>query len=184
MTQNYSLELETTPSLEQLDNLIQGLPQSSKTSTTTSPKEKALKSLKKNRHAHLTSYPIVSPPPVPCPWQQLLKTYSYFAQLICLVRDQISLWAQTMAHNKEVSINNPQNSPPFNFITKEEYHLQLNGSTSPKTPCLLPDKGHPENTLPASSSHFSTAGPFTGTIGANIPSLPPRSYGFPPYPMP
>ncbi|POW02166.1 hypothetical protein PSHT_12177 [Puccinia striiformis] len=70
-------------------------------------------------------------------------------RFIPLTQERISLWARTMVVNKEVTFTNPPNSPPFKFITTDEYHKKIHGDKS----------GSPERST--SQNHIGSGSPST-----------------------
>ncbi|POW16698.1 hypothetical protein PSTT_01208 [Puccinia striiformis] len=70
-------------------------------------------------------------------------------RFIPLTQERISLWARTMVVNKEVTFTNPPNSPPFKFITTDEYHKKIHGDKS----------GSPERLT--SQNHIGSGSPST-----------------------
>ncbi|POW08030.1 hypothetical protein PSTT_07815 [Puccinia striiformis] len=122
-------------------------------------------------------------------------------RFIPLTQERISLWARTMVVNKEVTFTNPPNSPPFKFITTDEYHKKIHGdksgsperstsqnhigSGSPSTPQGPPGNQTSNNASPvanlnellANHPNLLPAAPFNGMHLGGYMGMPPNPMG-------
>ncbi|KAI9610479.1 hypothetical protein H4Q26_006619 [Puccinia striiformis f. sp. tritici PST-130] len=104
-------------------------------------------------------------------------------RFIPLTQEQISLWARTMVVNKEVTFTNPPNSPPFKFITADEYHkfAHRDKSRSPERSASQNriSSASPQTPQAASSNPTTSntnAGGSLNEFPTNHPNLSPASH--------
>ncbi|POW04199.1 hypothetical protein PSHT_11420, partial [Puccinia striiformis] len=97
--------------------------------------------------------------------------------------ERISLWARTMVVNKEVTFTNPPNSPPFKFITADEYHkfAHRDKSRSPERSASQNriSSASPQTPQAASSNPTTSntnAGGSLNEFPTNHPNLSPASH--------
>ncbi|KAH9444216.1 hypothetical protein Pst134EB_026594 [Puccinia striiformis f. sp. tritici] len=104
-------------------------------------------------------------------------------RFIPLTQERISLWARTMVVNKEVTFTNPPNSPPFKFITADEYHkfAHRDKSRSPERSASQNriSSASPQTPQAASSNPTTSntnAGGSLNEFPTNHPNLSPASH--------